>query len=291
MTVYLSDTFTDSNGTALTTHTPDVGTGWVNENQADGVIEADSVTNPTFANGWDLAIDAPVSADYQVTATLICNGGVTNEAYLVVRNSGSDTDGYKAGWDGGSGQWEIWRVAGGADVLLGGSATNPVTDPSSHVLVFSASGSTLALAVDGATLVTETDATTSSIGQAGMRLGGVFSGWLSFDDYELADIGGGGGGGVHSGLSGQGFISTGSMVGVEVDLSGIDSSAGAGSGYPTPRYHVGSISFSVDGAHYSRLAFLSQPAEVFATPFPSVTSVAYSFAPGITATITEIAAW
>jgi hypothetical protein len=82
-----------------------------------------------------------------------------------------------------------------------------------------------------------------------------------------------------------------SPVAVEVDLSGIPGSVGSGSGYPTPRYHVGSLSFSRDATHYARLAFLSQEAEIFPIPFPGTTSIGYSFGVGITGTITEITSY
>lgn len=291
MTTYFSDTFTDPDGTALSAHTPDIGTSWTIPFGSDGVIESDEVTNASFAGCLAIASNPPSSADYQVSATVFANGGTGGNAYLLLRDDGSGGNHYAAGWTDSASEWQIGVVASTSFTSLGSSSTNPLTDPSSHDLIFAAVGGALSLSVDGTVLVAVTDSTYTAIGEAGLELNGLIETWLSFDTFVVEDVGGGGGGGSHPGLTGQGFIGVSSPVGVEVDLTGVPTSLGAGPGYPTPRYHIGSLGFSADAAHYSRLAFLSQSSEVFVCPFPTVTSIAYSLAPGITATITEIASW
>lgn len=289
MTTYLFDTFTDSNGVALSSHTPDIGTGWTVESFGnDAQIQADTATNSSFQSARPLAIDVPATADYQASATLVVNGGTSDKSFLMLRDTGTGTQGYYAGWDDSISAWAMYAMGSGADTLIGSNAAAPLTNPSSRALVFSAVGQLLELAVDGTVLLSITDATWASVGQGGMRIAGTFQSWQSFDDFTLSDVGGGGGGGtVHSGLHDSGSISVTAPGALTVECDNIPPDLGQSAITPPAFFHLGAVAFS-DASGIFRNYFVEHPVELVVAPFPNATLVYYWFAPGVIATITEL---
>ncbi len=266
MTSYFHDTFTDTNGTLLTAHAPDVGTGWSNSTGGDAQIQTNQATNASFSSGNDIAAPGAASADYQVSATLIAAGGTGAAAFLLLRDTGGGFSGYMGGWNDGPAQWQVVSQNSGITTVLGTSATNPVTDPSSHTLVLAAVGTTITLSVDGTVLVTVTDATWALTGFGGVDLGGTIASWLSFDDFDISDVGGGGGGTVHSGLTGTGsFVPSGDLEAIEVDLDVIPAGVGTGLGNPLRYFEIGNVSFEYGGSYSGRNYYLEHQHEIVTT--------------------------
>lgn len=286
MTVYVLDHFTDTDGTDLSSHTPDIGTSW-DDSGSGAVIISNAVTTTTFGSGICYCLPAPASADYQCSATLLTGSSLQGQMKLIVRGvDGFPLNGYVAGWNNTAG-WTIDVATGGTVTNLAQSSTPAVGPSESHTLVFSAVGNLLTLSVDSSVLLTATDSTYTAINQGGILSASLVSGNLSFDDFELSDAAVGGGG-THSGLTGQGFITVSTPVACKVDLSGLPTGIPQGQGNPVRYFNLGSLSFGDDTTYYSRNFYIEHTSELVLMPHAHVHSIGYSFAPGITGTITEV---
>jgi len=91
---------------------------------------------------------------------------------------------------------------------------------------------------------------------------------------------------VHT-LSGSGTVTIAAPVALAVSLSGIPSGLGTGRGNPTRYFELGNLAWGT-ASGYGRNYYLEHAAELVIAPFPGATALAYSFAPGITATVTEL---
>lgn len=94
-------------------------------------------------------------------------------------------------------------------------------------------------------------------------------------------------GAVHSGLSGDGSFSIGSILGVLLNVS-VPARAGRDAGTPVTVFDCGWINFAtLDG--YTERFFVSSDSQVILPRLPGIyTNVGYSFATDVTVTVTEI---
>lgn len=90
---------------------------------------------------------------------------------------------------------------------------------------------------------------------------------------------------VHT-LSGSGQVSIASPVAIDIALSGLAGSLGTGKGNPVRYFQLGNIAWGTS-LGFGRNYYLEHANEIVVAPFATCTLLAYSFAPGITATITE----
>jgi hypothetical protein len=94
---------------------------------------------------------------------------------------------------------------------------------------------------------------------------------------------------VHSGLTGTGSISVAQPAAIQVVVTGAYTVGGTGIGNPARYFGVGNIAWAtVNGA--LRNYYLEHVTELIVAPFATASTVYYSFAPGVTGTITELAA-
>jgi len=87
-------------------------------------------------------------------------------------------------------------------------------------------------------------------------------------------------------VSGSGSFSLANPVAIAIALTGLASSLGTGKGTPTRYFELGNIAWgTADG--YGRNYYLEHANELVIAPAQPMTLLAYSFAPGISAVITE----
>jgi len=72
MTIYVTDSFTDTDGTALHSHTPDVGTSFVDASGSGALtIQSNCIPGESFANDRGYYTNSPpASADYEASITV-----------------------------------------------------------------------------------------------------------------------------------------------------------------------------------------------------------------------------
>lgn len=93
---------------------------------------------------------------------------------------------------------------------------------------------------------------------------------------------------VVSGLTGHGQITVDRPVAVLITLSGIPISQDTALGYPVRYFHLGNVAWGAAGG-FARNYYLEHQVELVPAPFVGATVLAYSFAPGLTAEIAELA--
>lgn len=187
MTVFASDTFTDSDGTLLQNHTPTVGGSWtklVGGTGADIEIYSNRATpsgdGVVYYNGG-----TPASAEYDVTLT-IKNAGSSN--YTIGqygRLSPAAETGYLA-WVVSSAYY-LYRAVAGVFTELGIWATAPAAN---DVVKLEIRDATKRLFVNGTQRISSGDNAVTAAGKAGLRCYGTSSTFF-VDDFSADDLGGG----------------------------------------------------------------------------------------------------
>lgn len=174
--VQFGDTFTDSNGVALTSHTPtgsNPGTAWVSHAGYAAAVPyiysnraAAAATDTTTAAAT--LTDSPASADYFISADIVVQSGYGLGGVLF-RHSASVLTGYAVVINGSNGDLEAhcWNagsyVGKIASYAAGASAGN------TYPVVIGAVGSRITVDLAGVRRIDVTDTTVSSAGKVGVR--------------------------------------------------------------------------------------------------------------------------
>lgn len=166
--MFLNDTFTGADGTALASHTGESGATWTARSLSNIVL-----TNANRARGnvgntlCHFCSGRPASADYYVEAVLYVATVITGiRAGVAGRFLNGDFGGYVAWYEnfGGAARWEI-RTTG---FTLLGSFAQTLTAGQSYTLRLDMVGTTIRLLVDGVERINVTDSTYARRGQAAL---------------------------------------------------------------------------------------------------------------------------
>lgn len=213
MATFLTDTFTDSNGTALSSHTGELGATWTAQtgNAVTPQIQGNSLDPGTGADANALwyASASPASADYSVTADVLCGNNTNNIGGPALRLSTSDQTGYYGFILGGA--FAIYKYVAGALSSVA-SVSSTVSPTVVYAITLAASGTTLTLTAtrssDGFYLkpdgtwqagaivaISTTDSSISAAGMPGFWLSRNASDSAKLQSISANETGGGGGGG------------------------------------------------------------------------------------------------
>jgi chitodextrinase len=175
----VSDSFTGANATVLASHTPEVGSAWVDDqagikilnNKIEGINFGDSRShNSTVIN----------SANYDVSADITVNQtGWGNKAGVRGRSgAGNLANAYEAYYNESTGSWRLDKWVGFAVTNIG-SFVQSFPLGTTKNLKLSMQGSTITVYIDGIARITVTDNSISSAGSAGVYIsGGIHDGML-----------------------------------------------------------------------------------------------------------------
>ena len=210
MGVFVSDTFTDTNGTTLQSHTPNTGGAWSSIGQRlantsnstrDAEINSNTLRNAStstfeFAAGYRNAA-VPDSADYVISATanVVENNSAVSAATwelgarMSPTGTGSSVDRYAARIGGnatgaGTPGYMISKVVSGAVTVLASDAT--AIPSGTYALEFRITDAAKQLWVNGVQKLTTADNVITQVGRVGLLIGRQAGGTL---DSFVADTG------------------------------------------------------------------------------------------------------
>lgn len=185
-TTVLNDTFTDTAGTNLSSHTPETGGAWslwsgshIAQIASGGILQR----NASASTAWTFAINATAHTydNERVLFTVERTGSFTSWALVGLRASGSSSTatGY---WCRVSGtQAEIWRTNNNSSVQLGATATISASTNGTYNFEFRVSNNgdlttvTLELWLGGSLQFSRTDSTGSRLTARGQILAGLYN--------------------------------------------------------------------------------------------------------------------
>jgi hypothetical protein len=178
-----SDTFTDTTGVLLTSHTSG-GVTWTRHSSSnagtDGIITSEDRVRRDAANHvMYYASGVPATADYSVEADVHVKSILSSDAIGVVGRLSTSADTYylaRYSTSGATDQWELSKTVAGTITSLGTYAQT-LTVGTSYNLKLDMQGSTIRLLVNDVQRVSVTDTSISTTGRGGVRIG--FSGATS----------------------------------------------------------------------------------------------------------------
>jgi hypothetical protein len=189
MATLLSDSFTGTNGTALSSHTMDVGSGWT-EHTGTWQIQSNKATlTTTGGDNQNCASADAGSADATCQATVVFGGALVSDGLIA---NCSDAANYYLGlYDLGNSAWMLFEhVAGGYTVR----GTSGDSVPTTSVLQLVTAGDQIDLNVGGVNKVSYSTAgrPLKTNTRFGLRTyGGSGATGATFDDFTVSTAGGG----------------------------------------------------------------------------------------------------
>ena len=193
MAIFAKDNFTDTNGTAITSHTPDIGGSWTNH-ASFGNNFATIQSNKFQGTGVGLTAyycnATPGGADYTVAIDQTGGeqgSGTTNGQGPMGRIDTAAITGYWARYSPNNGGWQLFKSVAGTSTQLGATQTATLTASQVYHLVLSMVGTTISMIVDGTTLVSVTDSSISAAGKAGIRSAQLNTGTYLLDNFVATD--------------------------------------------------------------------------------------------------------
>jgi hypothetical protein len=161
------DTFTDVNGTDLTSHKMDLGPGWTTDKGGDAHLtiesnEASTLSNTTAGNAVqiDRTSDFTVSADWIPTSSQL---NISNELILDVRVDSGGVNTYSISLQG-NGVLSIATIFGSTFTNRASTNIGALTAGSRYTVSANVAGNTITASVNGGNAISYTDSTNSSNG-------------------------------------------------------------------------------------------------------------------------------
>lgn len=193
MTIFASDTFTDTDGTDIAAH----DANWTTVPGNTGTFRI-SDANRLRGNSSNSAVYyynvAPSSADYSVqTLIYVVATAATQRTGVSGRCSSSVNTLYYARLDGTNG-WQLFKRVSGSATQLGSSVSQSISAGNSWTLKLDMSGTTIKCVVDGVDTISQTDSAISGAGFPGVfnLSGAAPSNTLGYhlDDWQAEEAGG-----------------------------------------------------------------------------------------------------
>ena len=180
-TVTPVDTFTDTGGVLLPSHspTPTANFAWQAISGLGGsndlrISDANRVRPNATGEVICYADATPASADYSAMATIYIKSVGGGFVGLGVRQDSASKILYTAIYNVSALRWELYWVNGGSFSLLGTSSQTLSVETGYH-LELAVSGTSLTVKVDGSTIITATDSAISSAGFRSIYASGAAS--------------------------------------------------------------------------------------------------------------------
>jgi len=194
---FVNDTFTDTAGTLLQSHTGEAGATWAKHPNFSGgeamISDANRVREGSTGGSAAVyyASGSPASADYDVIGTVhVTSAAGDGGVWGRMDPSGAGPSGYWARYNFGTGNWELYSFSGGSPTLVG-SFAQTLTVGNDYVVKLEMRGTAIKVYVDGVQRISVTDSGTSAAGKAGIGFAGGVTGdnasRIHVDNVSAAD--------------------------------------------------------------------------------------------------------
>jgi hypothetical protein len=171
-TAFVTDTFTDTNGTALTSHTGELGATWTYHTGLGTSNSATIDNNEVYATAVAIYYPSgtPTSADYSVSADITCISSVaSNNTGIAARlDAIGGTNFYRLQYAQSTSLWNLDRRWSGGNATLGTYSDTGFTAGVTRTIKLQVNGSTISAYIDGTLRITGTDANITAAGHPGL---------------------------------------------------------------------------------------------------------------------------
>jgi hypothetical protein len=166
---FVVDTFTDTDGTSLASHTGEVGATWTEDSASGNTFVV--AANRLRANGASMRYHSsglPASAEYDVVATIRQVTSIADQILGVYgRMSTSDNTGYLGYYSKLDTLWHLGKYEAGSFTDLGTFAQG-LSDATDYVLKLEIRDAAKKVYVDGVERITSADNAITDAGRAGV---------------------------------------------------------------------------------------------------------------------------
>jgi hypothetical protein len=173
-----TDTFTDSSGTVITSHTGEISASWAGygSNTTTGVVTPEGTLRRSGTGGASYyASLVPASANYSVECDVVAKSLLSVDSVGVIGRASTSSETYyfaryRRDTTASINRWELLRVVDGVATTLG-TFSQTIAVGTTYRLKLDQNGSTIRLLVNGVQRVSATDIILSGAGRAGVRVG------------------------------------------------------------------------------------------------------------------------
>lgn len=177
-TVKVSDTFTDTAGTAVESHTGEIGATWTKSSlfagtaaiTAAGRVRSTSSTDASTGNSIFTASGVPASGEYDIGFDMVVLSDLGVGAVFCYSNAGVRS-GLEFYWLTSGQAWHLDKLVTGTKTSLASKSDTLVVGDTYHIVIQVRSGGPTILK-NGTSILTSTDTTFTS-GLAGIQLGHI----------------------------------------------------------------------------------------------------------------------
>lgn len=178
MTDFAEDTFTDSDGTLLTSHVGELGATWtVQPSVFTGSAQISNANRLRPTAGADLrrfySSGVPPAADYEVSANIVWLSGAVGFGYMGVcgRMSTSADTSYTVRWAASLTAWQLFKMVAGTQTQLGSNVVQALTAGRPYRVKLRMVGTRISVSVEGVDIIVQTDAVITAAGRGGVWVG------------------------------------------------------------------------------------------------------------------------
>lgn len=197
MALVVNDTFTDTSGTALASHTGETGATWTIHPNYTGTAVISNANRVRKGTGTTLSVfytsGVPGGAEYDVTGDFYIASTAASQSSIAGRLSLTVGDFYEA--RATETNWSLRKAIAGVGSILG-TWTRTSIDEAIEAAKLEIRDAQKAVYVDGTSRITSTDNAVTGAGRAGVRFGtvaGSDTAQIHIDNFQCNDLAAGGG--------------------------------------------------------------------------------------------------
>jgi hypothetical protein len=182
---FMNDTFTDTAGIDITTHTGEKGASWAMHPLSTGAMKINGTGDSITGDGTGVfnlpqaySSGIPLSPDYAVEAGFVFKSSINFDlAQIWSRLDPVSGDGYSFDYYRGTSNWRLQKRVGGVTTNIGSYAETPAVG-TTRIARMQISGTAYAIYIDGVLRLSGTDPDVTHAGRVGVccRLGGPSTG-------------------------------------------------------------------------------------------------------------------